>query len=87
MTLTLKEELGVTAVMNFQTEGDMVNNSSGCRRDPGQEMTPATMMHRSRDWGLAYVWSPTPDMSTEGEAGEGGLGYVQDCNCVSPGVK
>ncbi|XP_014061065.2 laforin [Salmo salar] len=66
VTLKLKEELGVTAVMNFQTEGDMVNNSSGCRRDPGQEMTPETMMHLYRDCGLAYVWIPTPDMSTEG---------------------
>ncbi|XP_017341821.1 laforin [Ictalurus punctatus] len=66
VTLKLKHELGVTAVMNFQTEWDVVSNSHGCRRDPDDHMTPETMMHLYRDCGLAYVWIPTPDMSTEG---------------------
>ncbi|XP_057175056.1 laforin-like, partial [Triplophysa rosa] len=66
VTLKLKQELGVTAVMNFQTEWDVVNNSHGCRRDLSQPMAPETMMHLYRDCGLAYIWIPTPDMSTEG---------------------
>ncbi|XP_007233475.2 laforin [Astyanax mexicanus] len=66
VTLKLKHELGVTAVMNFQTEWDILNNSHGCRRNPDDHMTPETMMHLYRDCGLAYVWIPTPDMSTEG---------------------
>lgn len=66
VTLKLKHELGVTAVMNFQTEWDVVNNSHGCRRNPDEHMTPETMMHLYRDSGLSYVWIPTPDMSTEG---------------------
>ncbi|XP_020488554.2 laforin [Labrus bergylta] len=64
--IKMKHELGVTAVMNFQTERDMVNNSSGCRRDPEEVMTPETMMHLYKDCGLVYVWIPTADMSTEG---------------------
>ncbi|KAL7859199.1 hypothetical protein SRHO_G00143460, partial [Serrasalmus rhombeus] len=51
--------------MNFQTEWDVLNNSHGCRRNPDEAMTPETMMHLYRDCGLAYVWIPTPDMSTE----------------------
>lgn len=66
VTLKMKHELGVTAVMNFQTEWDVVNNSHGCRRDPNEHMTPETMMYLYRDCGLAYIWIPTPDMSTEG---------------------
>uniref|UniRef100_A0A1A8IM02 Laforin n=2 Tax=Nothobranchius kuhntae TaxID=321403 RepID=A0A1A8IM02_NOTKU len=64
--ITMNKELGVTAVMNFQTEWDVVNNSSGCRRDPNEVMTPETMMHLYRDNGIVYVWIPTADMSTEG---------------------
>lgn len=66
VTIKMKHELGITAVMNFQTESDVVNNSHGCRRDPEQPMTPETMMRLYKDTGLAYVWIPTPDMSTEG---------------------
>ncbi|KAM4633178.1 laforin isoform 1-T1 [Polymixia lowei] len=66
VTLKLKRELGVTAVMNFQTEWDVVNNSHGCRRDPGEAMTPETMTQLYKDCGLVYVWMPTADMSTEG---------------------
>lgn len=66
VTLKLKQELGVTAVMNFQTEWDVINNSHGCRRDLSQPMTPETMMHLYRDSGLSYIWMPTQDMSTEG---------------------
>lgn len=67
VTVKMRHELGITAVMNFQTEWDVVNNSSGCRRNEGEAMTPETMMHLYKDCGLAYVWIPTPDMSTEGE--------------------
>lgn len=67
VTVKMKYELGITAVMNFQTEWDVVNNSYGCRRNPDETMTPETMMHLYRDCGLVYVWLPTPDMSTEGK--------------------
>ncbi|XP_042359023.1 laforin isoform X1 [Plectropomus leopardus] len=66
VTIKMKHELGITAVMNFQTEWDVVNNSSGCRRNLGEAMTTETMMHLYKDCGLVYVWLPTPDMSTEG---------------------
>ncbi|XP_063351830.1 laforin isoform X2 [Pelmatolapia mariae] len=66
VTVKMKYELGITAVMNFQTEWDVVSNSYGCRRNPDETMTPETMMHLYRDCGLVYVWLPTPDMSTEG---------------------
>ncbi|KAE8286828.1 Laforin [Larimichthys crocea] len=66
VTIKMKYELGITAVMNFQTEWDVVNNSSGCRRNNLEAMTQETMMHLYKDYGLVYVWIPTPDMSTEG---------------------
>ncbi|KAB0366304.1 hypothetical protein FD754_010460 [Muntiacus muntjak] len=65
VTIKLKHELGVTAVMNFQTEWDIVQNSSGCNRYP-EPMTPDTMIKLYKEEGLAYIWMPTPDMSTEG---------------------
>ncbi|XP_062415664.1 laforin isoform X2 [Pungitius pungitius] len=65
VTIKMKHDLGITAVMNFQTECDVVNNSGGCRRNFGEAMTPETMMHLYKDCGLVYVWMPTPDMSTE----------------------
>ncbi|XP_064412025.1 laforin isoform X2 [Latimeria chalumnae] len=65
VTVKLKHELEVTAVMNFQTEWDIVQNSWGCNRKM-EPVTPETMMELYRDTGLAYVWIPTPDMSTEG---------------------
>lgn len=83
MTLKLKQELGVSAVMNFQTEGDVVNNSHGCRHDPGEPMTPETMMHLYKDSGLVYVWIPTPDMSTEGEEDLGKDSGVNKISCRS----
>uniref|UniRef100_A0A2K5J453 EPM2A glucan phosphatase, laforin n=3 Tax=Colobus angolensis palliatus TaxID=336983 RepID=A0A2K5J453_COLAP len=66
VTIKLKHELGITAVMNFQTEWDIVQNSSGCNRYP-EPMTPDTMIKLYREEGLAYIWMPTPDMSTEGK--------------------
>ncbi|XP_061899492.1 laforin [Entelurus aequoreus] len=66
VTIKMKHDLGITAVMNFQTEGDVMNNSHGCRRNLGDAMTVDTMMHLYNDCGLVYVWMPTPDMSTEG---------------------
>ncbi|XP_058290445.1 laforin isoform X3 [Hylobates moloch] len=68
VTIKLKHELGITAVMNFQTEWDIVQNSSGCNRYP-EPMTPDTMIKLYREEGLAYIWMPTPDMSTEGVCG------------------
>ncbi|XP_029449889.1 laforin isoform X2 [Rhinatrema bivittatum] len=65
VTVKLKHELGVTAVMNFQTEWDVIQNSRGCNRYH-EPMSPETMMKLYRDAGLVYVWIPTPDMSTEG---------------------
>nr|XP_023419011.1 laforin [Cavia porcellus] len=65
VTIKLKHELGITAVMNFQTEGDIVQNSSGCNRYP-EPMTPDTMIRLYKEEGLVYIWMPTPDMSTEG---------------------
>lgn len=66
VTIKLKHELGITAVMNFQTEWDIVQNSSGCNRYP-EPMTPDTMIKLYKEEGLAYIWMPTPDMSTEGK--------------------
>ncbi|XP_061563150.1 laforin [Cololabis saira] len=66
VSIKMKRELGITAVMNFQTDWDVVNNSHGCRRNPEETMTPETMMQLYKDSGLVYVWMPTPDMSTEG---------------------
>lgn len=63
--MKLKHELGVTAVMNFQTEWDVVQNSWGCNRYP-EPMSPEVLMKLYKEEGLAYVWMPTPDMSTEG---------------------
>lgn len=67
VTIKMKHELGITAVMNFQTEWDVLNNSHGCRRNPAEVMTPETMTRLHQDSGLVYVWLPTPDMSTEGK--------------------
>lgn len=67
MTIKMKHELGITAVMNFQTEWDVVNNSGGCARNGAEPMTPEVMMDLYRESGLVYVWIPTPDMSTEGK--------------------
>ncbi|XP_043963127.1 laforin isoform X1 [Gambusia affinis] len=66
VTIKMKHELGITAVMNFQTEWDIVNNSSGCRRNQEETMSPDALMHLYKDCGIVYVWLPTPDMSTEG---------------------
>ncbi|KAH0622360.1 hypothetical protein JD844_024606 [Phrynosoma platyrhinos] len=51
--------------MNFQTEWDVVQNSWGCNRYP-EPMSPEVLMKLYKEEGLAYVWMPTPDMSTEG---------------------
>lgn len=66
VTIKLKHELGITAVMNFQTEWDIVQNSSGCNRYP-EPMTSDTMIKLYKEEGLVYIWMPTPDMSTEGK--------------------
>ncbi|XP_049612644.1 laforin isoform X1 [Syngnathus scovelli] len=66
MTIKMKHDLGISAVMNFQTEDDVVNNSHGCRENLDEAMTPDSVMKLYNRCGLAYVWIPTPDMSTEG---------------------
>ncbi|XP_057679146.1 laforin isoform X2 [Corythoichthys intestinalis] len=66
VTIKMKHDLGISAVMNFQTVGDVMNNSHGCRENFDEAMTPDTMMHLYNRCGLVYVWIPTPDMSTEG---------------------
>lgn len=73
MTIKMKHELGISAVMNFQTEWDVVNNSAGCARNSAEPMTPEVMMDLYKESGLAYVWIPTPDMSTEGKTDLGDL--------------
>lgn len=73
VTIKMKHELGITAVMNFQTEWDVVNNSGGCARSGAEPMTPEVMMDLYRESGLAYVWIPTPDMSTEGRKDSGDI--------------
>lgn len=83
VTVKMKHELGITAVMNFQTEWDVVNNSSGCRRDGGEVMTPEVMMNLYKDCGLVYVWIPTPDMSTEGEVTMGNNSLQYSYNNVT----
>lgn len=73
VTIKMKYELGITAVMNFQTEWDVINNSSGCTRNGAEPMTPEVMMDLYKESGLVYVWIPTPDMSTEGKKEFGGI--------------
>ncbi|KAM5165370.1 laforin [Mantella aurantiaca] len=65
VTIKMKHELRVTAVLNFQTEWDIVQNSKGCNRY-NEPMSPDTMFMLYKDVGISYIWIPTPDMSTEG---------------------
>ncbi|XP_043857557.1 laforin isoform X3 [Dromiciops gliroides] len=65
VTIKMKHELKVTAVINFQTEWDIIQNSSGCNRYP-EPMSPDTMIRLYKEEGISYIWLPTPDMSTEG---------------------
>ncbi|XP_042201675.1 laforin [Callorhinchus milii] len=65
VTVKLKQELGVTAVMNFQTDWDIIHNSWGCNQKP-EPMKPEFLQELYKEAGLAYVWIPTPDMSTQG---------------------
>ncbi|XP_072266343.1 laforin [Pyxicephalus adspersus] len=65
VTIKMKHELGVTAVLNLQTEWDVVQNSKGCNQY-NEAMSPDTMFRLYKDAGITYIWIPTPDMSTEG---------------------
>ncbi|XP_043830045.1 laforin-like [Dromiciops gliroides] len=65
ITIKMKHELRVTAVMNFQTEWDIMQNSSGCNRYP-EPMSPDTMIRLYEEEGIQYLWLPTPELSTEG---------------------
>ncbi|XP_056437079.1 laforin isoform X2 [Gadus chalcogrammus] len=53
VTIKLKHELGVTAVMNFQTETDVATNCQGCSLNSEDPATTETMMQLYRDCGLA----------------------------------
>ncbi|XP_063297228.1 laforin [Pelobates fuscus] len=64
VTIKMKHELGITAVLNFQTEWDIVHNSRGCNPYP-DNMSQETMIRMYKEAGLKYVWIPTADMSTE----------------------
>ncbi|XP_023692627.1 laforin [Paramormyrops kingsleyae] len=66
VTVKMKHELSVTAVLNLQTEWDVVNNCKGCRGHSAGEVSPDTMELLYKECGMAYVWIPTPDMSTQG---------------------
>jgi len=59
---TLKE-MGVTVVMNFQTEADCAKN---CVQDTGMEMNVLAVKDLYDDVGIQYIWLPTWDMSTSG---------------------
>ncbi|XP_043830538.1 laforin-like [Dromiciops gliroides] len=65
VTIKMKHELRVTAVMNFQTKWDIMQNSSGCNRYP-EPMSPDTMIRLYEEEGIQYLWLPTPELSTEG---------------------
>lgn len=65
VTIKMKHELRVTAVLNFQNEWDIVQNSKGCNQY-NEPMSPDTMFKLYKDVGMTYIWIPTPDMSTEG---------------------
>ncbi|XP_077443831.1 laforin [Stigmatopora argus] len=66
VTVKMKHDLGISAVINFQTEDDVSSNSHGCGQNLDGAMTPDAMARLYKSCGLVYVWMPTPDMSTEG---------------------
>lgn len=41
-------------------------------------MTPDTMIRLYKEEGLAYIWMPTPDMSTEGKCPRELVGCVSE---------
>ncbi|XP_049612646.1 laforin isoform X2 [Syngnathus scovelli] len=83
MTIKMKHDLGISAVMNFQTEDDVVNNSHGCRENLDEAMTPDSVMKLYNRCGLAYVWIPTPDMSTEETSQVASGCSLRPCSCFT----
>ncbi|CAJ1333330.1 unnamed protein product [Effrenium voratum] len=57
--------LGVTCVVNFQTEEDCKRN---CVAGIGMEEDPLAVSRIYESKGMQYIWMPTFDMSTDGRA-------------------
>jgi len=57
--------LGITVVVNFQTEEDCRKN---CVADIGMEEDPMAVSRLYESRGMEYIWMPTFDMSTDGRA-------------------
>ena len=57
--------LGVTVVVNFQTEEDCKRN---CVSGIGMEEDPMAVSRVYESKGMQYIWMPTFDMSTDGRA-------------------
>lgn len=55
--------LGITAVINFQTEEDCTRN---CVEGIGMESDAHAVKREYQRRGMHYIWMPTADMSTEG---------------------
>ncbi|XP_078589706.1 laforin-like [Branchiostoma floridae x Branchiostoma japonicum] len=64
ITKDMKQVMGTTAVMNFQMDYDLWNNSADCC--PQGADVPRYIYEVYRQNGISYVWMPTADMSTEG---------------------
>uniref|UniRef100_A0A0G4FKJ9 CBM20 domain-containing protein n=1 Tax=Chromera velia CCMP2878 TaxID=1169474 RepID=A0A0G4FKJ9_9ALVE len=65
----LKRDLGVTALFNLQTEEDALNNYPDPKSHPTMEgRTTDHVEEVAKRRGLAYVWMPTTDMSTQARA-------------------
>lgn len=61
----LKEQYGVTAIMNFQTAEDIQNNFPDPDAFPNKDdRDPNYLFDLYERKGLVYVWIPTTDMST-----------------------
>lgn len=61
----LKSSLGVTVVVNFQTEEDCKRN---CVAGIGMEEDAHAVSRLYASLGMEYIWLPTFDMSTDGRA-------------------
>mmetsp|Transcript_24557 Transcript_24557/g.56636 ORF Transcript_24557/g.56636 Transcript_24557/m.56636 type:complete len:325 (+) Transcript_24557:57-1031(+) len=59
------KSLGITTVVNFQTEDDCRRN---CVEGIGMEDDPLAVSQLYEAQGMEYIWLPTFDMSTDGRA-------------------
>ena len=57
--------LGITAVLNFQTEDDCTKN---CIPEIGMDKNPLAVRDFYDSKGMQYIWMPTWDMDTQGRA-------------------